>query len=265
MEILKFENTECTVDPSFLKVDEYTFSVLIRILHKSCTKAVTDGERFMIFYSKEPYPVWIWTPDDIELSEMEKVYLLARDEFGIENNQFNMKHSLSDFFIPRARKDGYYVGVDMDMLAYSCSEAVPPTKDVPGFVEEAKGEDLAEAAEMFRSFYHESGIDDVDDICLEKAQSLIAKHALFFWNDGDGRVACCGYNESADQCSINSVYTRPCARRRGYASALVYYVANHILKLGMTPTLYTDADYSASNACYTAIGFTVKGGLCAVG
>ena len=118
---------------------------------------------------------------------------------------------------------------------------------------------------MFKGFYDEAGIDDVDDICREKALSLIAKRALFFWNDGSGRVACCGYNVSGNQCSINSVYTKPTARRKGYASALVYYVANHIIKLGKTPTLYTDADYSASNACYTAIGFTVRGGLCAVG
>ena len=62
--VLKFEYTVCDVDPTFLSANEYTFSVLARILSKPCTKAVTDGQRFMIFYSKEPYPVWIWTPDD---------------------------------------------------------------------------------------------------------------------------------------------------------------------------------------------------------
>lgn len=43
MNVLKIEYTVCDVDPTFLSADEYTFSVLARILSKPCTKAVTDG------------------------------------------------------------------------------------------------------------------------------------------------------------------------------------------------------------------------------
>ena len=266
MDIMKFENTICTVDPSFLKTDKYTFSLLVRILSDTCTKAMTDGERFMIFYSREPYPVWVWTPDDADEAEMETVYRLARDEFDLSNNHFNMKHSLADYFIKRGVRDARHVGIEMNMLAYSCDEAIVPKAMPEGYLEVARDEDLEEAVGMFRMFHAEIDADEnMEDICRGKARRMIANEAFFFWNDGSERVACCGYNPMEEQGSLNSVYTLPNKRRHGYASALVYYVTNHILKLGKTPTLYTDADYAASNSCYTALGYKVRGELCTVG
>ena len=61
------------------------------------------------------------------------------------------------------------------------------------------------------------------------------------------------------------VYTREEYRRRHYAENLVYAVTKTAKDAGYTPTLYTDADYAASNACYKKIGYKLKGTLRTVG
>ena len=72
----------------------------------------------------------------------------------------------------------------------------------------------------------------------------------------------CTYILSGEIASPGSVYTCPHARRRGYAAHLMYTVTNDLLKMGKTPVLYTNADYAASNACYTGIGYVLRGSLC---
>ena len=34
--------------------------------------------------------------------------------------------------------------------------------------------------------------------------------------------------------------------------------------MGYTPMLYTNADYTASNACYSKIGYVLRGKLCTI-
>ena len=63
---------------------------------------------------------------------------------------------------------------------------------------------------------------------------------------------------------IAAVYTLPNQRRKGYALNLVHAISEDILKDGLVPILYTDADYGASNSCYKKIGFEQVGSLCTV-
>ena len=45
---------------------------------------------------------------------------------------------------------------------------------------------------------------------------------------------------------------------------MVYEVTRIIADSGLTPMLYTDADYAASNACYEKIGYILRGKLCSI-
>ena len=49
-----------------------------------------------------------------------------------------------------------------------------------------------------------------------------------------------------------------------YAENLVYQVTRLVTEKGFTPMLYTDADYAASNACYTKVGYQCRGRLCTI-
>jgi predicted GNAT family acetyltransferase len=45
---------------------------------------------------------------------------------------------------------------------------------------------------------------------------------------------------------------------------MVYQVTQILKEKGFNPTLYTDADYVASNACYEKIGYVLRGKLCTI-
>ena len=64
--------------------------------------------------------------------------------------------------------------------------------------------------------------------------------------------------------SINLVFTRPEFRRKHYAENLVYQVTKLAMDSGYVPMLYSDADYTASNACYEKIGYVLRGKLCTI-
>ena len=51
-------------DYRLLENDKYTFFVLGRIMGGKCDLLLTDHERLIVCFSCNPYPVWIWTPDE---------------------------------------------------------------------------------------------------------------------------------------------------------------------------------------------------------
>jgi predicted GNAT family acetyltransferase len=59
---------------------------------------------------------------------------------------------------------------------------------------------------------------------------------------------------------IAPVYTPPGDRRHGFGSAVTVAAIESARRLGATEiTLFTDADYPASNAVYRGLGFEVIG------
>jgi len=77
-------------------------------------------------------------------------------------------------------------------------------------------------------------------------------------------VVSCKFVPNGNMASVNLVFTRPEFRRKHYAENLVYQVTKLAIEEGYVPMLYTDADYSASNACYEKIGYVLRGKLCTI-
>ena len=89
---------------------------------------------------------------------------------------------------------------------------------------------------------------------------------MYFWRDpSNDAVAMASYGISGDKGSVGNIFTRHDKRRVGYGACLVYDITMIIREKGKMPTLYTDADYEASNACYEGIGYTKRGSLCTIG
>ena len=61
-------------DFKLLDRDRYTFFVLRRILGGQCKLVLSDHEKIIICLSSEPFPVWIWTPDDASDKDMAAAY-----------------------------------------------------------------------------------------------------------------------------------------------------------------------------------------------
>ena len=264
MKISRYENQICKINIGLLGEDEYCFSVLARILRGVCKLTLTDNERIIICHSSEPFPVWIWQPNDASSEEMEFAYQLIKENFSpIDKYKFNVKYSLADFIIKRASEDGYRKKILMNMFAYSCPSLIKPKRIADGECRAATADDVQIAADFFSGFHDDVGIDRSDmEAYREKARTLIDDKRLFFWYDGSGDpVAMTSYYISEDNGHIATVFTRRDKRRCGYASNLVYAVTSMIIEQGKTPTLYTDADYAASNACYESIGYVKQGSI----
>lgn len=255
-------------DLKLLESDKYTFAVLKKILNYSCRLTMTDHERLIICHSEDPFPVWIWTPDDATLEEKERAWDAVMQACPVmDGYRYNLKYDLAEFFISKAKEQGMNMAITTNMFAYDCPNPLAPENTAAGHIHLCTCDDLKEAAEIIKMFHEELDIDRSDD---EKYQSMAKEFIngshLFFWKDNFNQtVACCSYMPNDDLASVRSVYTLPEHRRKHYAENLVYQVTKIIEGTGAMPMLYTDADYVASNACYEKIGYVLRGKLCTIG
>lgn len=255
-------------DLKLLESDRYTFAVLSRILNDSCRLTLTDHERLIICHSVNPYPVWIWTPDDISPEEKERAWDAVSQACPMADGyRYNLKYDLAEFFLSKAKTQGMNVAITMNMFAYDCPRPLAPENIVAGHIHLCTWDDLEEAAEIIKMFHEETGVDQSgEEEYLNRAKELIKCNHLFFWKDDCNRtVASCSYAPNGDVASIHRVYTFPAYRRKHYAENLVYQVTGIVESAGAMPMLYTDADYTASNACYEKVGYVLRGKLCTIG
>lgn len=255
-------------DFQILEDDKYTFFMLRRIIGGKCKLLLTDHERLIICYTSAPFPIWIWTPDDASREEMEKAYqIVAEHSFFNGGYHFNLKYDLAKFFIEKAAADGKMLSISINMFAYDCQSLVEPNQIADGSIHRCSREDLDELVDFMDSFHKETGIDQKDrDGYRMDAEAFIKTGNMFLWRDKHrNNVASCMFVPDGNMASINLVFTRPEFRRKHYAENLVYQVTKLAMDAGYVPMLYTNADYTASNACYEKIGYVLRGKLCTIG
>ncbi len=252
-------------DFHLLEADRYTFSVLSRVLHDSCSCVLSDHERFIFCHTVAPYPVWIWTPDGISDAEKERAWQTACQTLPLsEHYRYNLKYELAEYFIAKAQQAGLPVHIATNMFAYDCPQPIAPATPANGHLHCCTPADAEEATRMIFEFHEAVAADQQSlDRCRMKAEQYITLHSFYFWKNAAGEVvACCSHNVNDNLGCIGSVYTRPAHRRQHHAQHLVYQVTKSLADKGLTPMLYTDADYAASNACYEKIGYVLRGKLC---
>ena len=256
-------------DYELLKSDRYTFSVMARIMGVECELRLTDHERMIFCFTGQPFPVWIWTPDDATAEEMEKIYLLAKEHSIMDgDHRFNIKYELAEYFIERAKKDGLDLKITTNLYAYDCPERIRPTSETDGELHKCTEEDIDLLVDFFDMFHNAVGIDkESREQYRKNAEEGVRNEELYLWKNGDGEfvASCSWHRQSEEMASVGLVYTRDEYRRHHYAEHLVYQVSGIIEENGYLPMLYTDADYVASNACYEKIDYILRGKLCTIG
>ena len=254
-------------DLKILEDDKYTFFVLRRIITGECKLLLTDHKRLIICHSNNPFPVWIWTPDDVTKEEKEKAYeLIEVNGFLTERHTFNLKYDLADYFIRRASEDAKALAISTNMFAYDCPNPIEPHTRADGELHRCVAEDIDELVEFMDLFHRETGIDQESfEAYRRKGEEAIRSGSHFLWRNAEGRnVSICSLRPNGGLASVGLVYTREEYRRKHYAENLVYQVTKMAKDAGFVPMLYTDADYVASNACYEKIGYILRGKLCTI-
>ncbi len=257
-------------DYKILEADKYTFFVLTRIVKRNCELLLSDHSRMIICYSQSPFPVWIWTTDDALPEEMENAYRIS-DEHGFLDGKhgINMKYELAEYFIKRAAGEGKKLSILKNMFAYDCPKLVDETalRKVDGELHLCVLEDLEDLTDFKESFHTELQLDMKDrEGYRQDSKALIEEGHCYLWKNAEGKyVASCDLRIAGNMASLGLVFTLKDYRRRHYAENIVYRVTEEAARLGYLPMLYTDADYVASNACYSKIGYILRGKLCTIG
>ena len=255
-------------DYALLDKDTYSFFVLRRIIGSECSLLLTDHERLIICFTGEPYPVWIWTPDDALDNEYEKAYQIVKENGLLDGkHKFNIKYELAEYFINRAANDNLTLRIMMNMFAYDCQNPIPPESEADGAIHRCTEDDVEDLVDFLVLFHEEVDVDKKSLIeYRQDAENIARTGMLYFWvNDQGRKIASCQYAPTGDMASINFVYTQKAFRRMHYAENLVYQVTKIVQDSGYTPMLYTNADYVASNACYEKIGYVMREKLCTLG
>lgn len=255
-------------DFKLIEQDKYTFFVLGKILGGPCKLTLSDHERLIICLSEEPFPVWIWTPDDATQEELEKAYALIEEcGFLDGKHHFNVKYKLADFFIAKSAASEHALSLETNMYAYDCPSLKEPSIKVEGQLHNCVDSDLDELVDMIDEFHQATGVDIRDrEAYTESGKRDIEEGKTYFWKLDSGKAAaCCKYRPNGELASLSLVLTRKDYRRRHYGENLVYEVTKIAADQGYLPMLYTDADYAASNACYEKLGYVRRGELCTIG
>ena len=126
----------------------------------------------------------------------------------------------------------------------------------PGSFKAARTEHLPLIASWLQKFEAES-LDKENPINPERAGRLVSGEFVFVWeNNGEILSMAMKTRPIKHSISIGCVYTPKAHRRRGYATALVACLSEHLLGHGYVfVTLFTDLDNPTSNSIYMKIGY----------
>lgn len=247
--------------------DSITYSVLKKILQVKCTDIYTNNESFIICYSNYPYPIWIWckdltNDDDILLiSNILKNDYISKGKYSFIMNEELLKKlkDIDNSFSKLTYK--------MDLLSYKLTDINQITNNCDGFMIKATIDDVDYLAEINKDAHYEmENLEFSLEECKKKVIELINNDNLYVWKNKDDEIVAT-INKSIDgiYVKIGLVYTVPKHRRKGYAINVVYSISKELLESNLTPILYTDGGYEASNECYKKIGYKQVGKLVNVG
>ncbi len=248
-----YRKEKLTSIPEELRKEDVVFAVLIRILLDFETEiTITDHENYVISYSEKPYPVFIWTKDNLSEEECLSIWNEAKVHFPLNDERFFcVKKEFAEYV---KEKDG--LEVDFEFLSYECPEVTEPTRELDGVVALATVSDIDTLTQFTYDFQREVGIDmESYDACRDRVEKKIANGEFYLYKIDDMSVAMTSISDFNGMSKISHVYTLKDYRRKGYAERLVYSVTKQFLDQGNRVVLYTDASYKASNSCYTGIGY----------
>lgn len=117
--------------------------------------------------------------------------------------------------------------------------------------------DMPLVKEWVEGFCEDTGTDLISGGAEEQAALMIGRGRLYGW-EVDGKIVSMANaaRPTANNITINSVYTPPEHRKKGYASSCVSALTQLMLDHGYSTTsLYTDLDNPTSNKIYMEIGY----------
>ena len=145
--------------------------------------------------------------------------------------------------------------VTMRQRIYALNDVSLPTVP-PGSFQKARTEHVPVIASWLQKFEAES-LAETHPVDIERAGRLVNGGFMFVWEKDSEIVSMAMKTRPIKHSiSIGCVYTPKDHRRKGYATALVACLSQHLLDQGYDfVTLFTDLDNPTSNSIYMKIGY----------
>ncbi len=243
--------------------DNITYSVLSKILQGKCTDIYTNNQSFIICYSSYPYPIWVWCKDINNGEDISSIAKYLKESY-LTKGKYNIILR-SDLLEKLKETDPIYhnLSLKMEVLSYKLDELNKIKRFNEGMMRLASNNDLEVLAKIKKASYLEmEGFEFTLEECKNKTLEQIKNGVLYVWvNPNDEIIATASIRLDGKYASVGGVYTLPKYRRKGYATSIVYTLSNLLLKQNLTPILYTEGGYIASNECYKKIGYKLVGRL----
>jgi hypothetical protein len=126
----------------------------------------------------------------------------------------------------------------------------------PGAMRPPEASEMDLVRHWARGFHDECFDDGRSEQTVRSAEQKAAAGQLYLWVDGVARSMAAQVRPTGHGAAVSLVYTPPGERRKGYATALVAQVSQHILDEGkLFCTLFAALNNPTSNSIYQKIGF----------
>ena len=149
---------------------------------------------------------------------------------------------------------GATVAPRMELRVFELRQVYPP-QGVPGCMRPAADADLELVLKWYTDFQLDAHVNDPPpraEVILQR----IHEQSIFLWDDGRPVSLAATSRRTQHGVSIGPVFTPPERRGRGYASACVAALSQHILDEGWAfCTLFTDLGNPTSNKIYQQVGY----------
>jgi uncharacterized protein len=152
------------------------------------------------------------------------------------------------------------VGIQQNVMRMDFSDRFDKPNLPQGRLRRAWLEDLRNLRSWARSMAIETNMDEPPEETAELTRRMIEARRLFVWDVG-GPVAMAGHSgNTPNGARINSVYTPPDQRRKGYARAVTWGVCETLRQSGKKfVCLFADRHNPASVQLYESMGFKIIG------
>lgn len=247
------------------KSEEYLKDIvafnLMEIIRLYPMLLVSNEKDFAVAMSSPQWPAWVWTSDSIAEGSVAELrqYIFNRYRDS-KSAGFVAKPEMADVLAEPFKERFGAAEKRVSMMGFENPKVIPPrNKGVS--IERPTAHDVEDIAFCLAEFERDCYGRVIDPGSkTEEAKKKLDNLYFFVIRQDNSVVATAqGERETDNHIAINQVYTRPEYRGRGFASALVAYISDLIIKTGKKPVLYTDLSNPCSNKAYKNVGFIERG------
>lgn len=240
------------------KKDRSRFYIIEMNFNSPNLTLYSDEKCYVICRGAKEFPTWIWTADDISEEKMTEIADTLTEVYLTDLPKFKMT-AKKEFYEFLHRKHYPYLNAEdyFEMGTLECRQLKKP-KTCDGAI----GKPSITELDILAKYWYADALEmnNVDPISMEEAYSDMEKKILsdsfLVWHNSAKKIVCMAdYRITGNQAKLGCVYTPKEERGKGYAANLIHDITKLLLDKGLTPLLYTDYHYIASNTAYKNAGY----------